>query len=608
MTRSNERLRTPVLRGISSAQKAALGAIALVWIIFQPFDATAQGGGVTPTQYDSQHCPPIACGSGGVGSGNVLPEGCSCLAEQESSIKCHNVKFEDGHTQQWCRENVKGPANLPAPPGCNPDEVKQQISTLSGTLKFLTAGPQCAISPQQCDAIPNRRVELLSDGSMVCQPVVCKKDTNITIGGKDLPFVGHVGGINFSSMCLSLPVKPVRSVDPNDKEGPSGATNAQFVRGDSPLSYTIHFENLATATAPAQTVVVTDQLDPQKVDLDSFRLGPIAFGADSTLAPAPGVRGWTGSVDLRPAQNLIVAINAGIDRSTGLVAWRLTSLDPATLQLTNDPAAGFLPPNANPPQGEGSVTFTVMPEGGLATGTMIQNQALVVFDTNAPIPTLTWLNTIDRDPPVTHVMPLPVTQTSATFPVQWTGSDAGSGIGAFTILVSDNGGPFAIWLDSVPDSSAMYPGEVGHSYAFLSLGTDLVGNVEPLKTMAEAATQIVSAPACASDVNAQLQVTRSGFGYNFSTQRFEQMVTLKNISAVTIVSPISLVLDSLSSNATLYNATGTTACATPAGSPFINWLNSLAPGASASIVLQFTNPTKGGITYATRALDGTAGR
>jgi hypothetical protein len=568
-------------------RRAIFPALLPVWLGVQPFEAIAQAGGVTSTPFDSQHCPPIACSAG-----EVVPEGCSCLAGDE----------------------FKKPPPLPAPDGCDPQKIADQLSGknegvlggIKGTIKLVTAPPSCQITPDQCEALPNRKTVTLSDGSTICQPKTCSKDC-FKFGGTDIgPF--HFGGIDFCSTCLSLPVKPVNSVDPNSKQGSLGATDAQFVRGDTPLSYTIHFENLATATAPAQVVVVTDQLDPQKVDVDSVRLGPIVFGTDTALAPAPGVRGWTGSVDLRPVQNLIVAISAGIDRSTGVVTWRFISVDPATEQLTDDPLAGFLPPNLDPPAGEGSVAFSVMPKGGLATGTAIQNQAVVVFDTNVAIATPTWLNTIDRDPPVTHVLSLPTTQSSPTFPVQWSGIDGGSGIGAFTILVSDNGGPFTVWLDSVAGSSAMYAGQIGHSYAFMSLGVDLVGNVEPLKTVADATTQIASAPACATDVGAQVQVTRSGYGYNFATQRFVQTITLKNISGSTFASPISLVLDHLSSNATLYNPTGTTACATPSGSPFINWLSSLAPGASASIVLQFTNPTKAGITYATRVLAGSGGR
>ena len=67
-------------------------------------------------------------------------------------------------------------------------------------------------------------------------------------------------------------------------------------------------------------------------------------------------------------------------------------------------------------------------------------------------------------------------------------------------------------------------------------------------------------------------------------------------------------LDSLSSNATLFNLSGATACAVPAGSPYINIAGDLNPGASVSVSLQFANPTKAGITYATRVLSGSAPR
>ena len=386
-----------------------------------------------------------------------------------------------------------------------------------------------------------------------------------------------------------------------------GTVSAQFIPPDVPLSYSIHFENLNTATAPAQIVVVTDQLDLQAMDLDTFRLGPIAFG-ENTLLPAPGVKGWTGGMDFRPGQNLIVSVAAGLDQTTGLVTWRFTSIDPDTGELTDDPDAGFLPPNTTPPAGEGSVAFTVMPKSGLTTGTAIRNQAVIVFDTNAAIATPTWLNTIDRDAPITHVLPLAATQISPTFTVQWAGTDAGSGIGGFTVFVSDNGGPFSKWLDNTSASSGSYAGQTGHSYGFFSIGADQAGNVEALKTAAEATTVVGSPPTCASNVSNQVQVTRSGFGYNLATQRFVQTVTLKNLSASILAGPLSLVLDNLSSNATLFSPSGTTACAAPAGSPFINSSGNLNPGASVSVTLQFMNPSRAGITYATRVLAGSAGR
>jgi len=64
------------------------------------------------------------------------------------------------------------------------------------------------------------------------------------------------------------------------------------------------------------------------------------------------------------------------------------------------------------------------------------------------------------------------------------------------------------------------------------------------------------------------------------------------------------VLDNLSANATLYQPSGTTSCSIPTGSPYVSAAGSLAPGATVTLSLQFTNPTKAAITYAPRVLAG----
>jgi hypothetical protein len=88
-------------------------------------------------------------------------------------------------------------------------------------------------------------------------------------------------------------------------------------------------------------------------------------------------------------------------------------------------------------------------------------------------------------------------------------------------------------------------------------------------------------------------VTRGGFVLNRRTNQVTQQVTLKNVSSQTVTGPLYLVLDSLSSNTTLVNATGTTS----GGRPYIQSAGNLAPGASRVLVLTFTNPASGGITY-----------
>lgn len=110
--------------------------------------------------------------------------------------------------------------------------------------------------------------------------------------------------------------------------------------------------------------------------------------------------------------------------------------------------------------------------------------------------------------------------------------------------------------------------------------------------------------ACASDVSSTVSVVRSGYSYNVVTKRYAQTVTLTNNNSSAITGPISLVLDNLSSNATLFNASGTTACAAPLGSPYLTLSGPLNGGGSATVLLQFTDPTKTGITYTTRVLAG----
>jgi hypothetical protein len=114
---------------------------------------------------------------------------------------------------------------------------------------------------------------------------------------------------------------------------------------------------------------------------------------------------------------------------------------------------------------------------------------------------------------------------------------------------------------------------------------------------------------CAADVTSSVTVTPGGFVLNPVTGRFAQTVTITNASANTITGPISLVLDGLSPNATLFNGTGTTdALELPAGSSYLNSSATLAPGQNTSFALQFSDPTHTTIIYTTRVLAGPGAR
>ena len=196
-------------------------------------------------------------------------------------------------------------------------------------------------------------------------------------------------------------------------------------------------------------------------------------------------------VDLRPEQDLIVEVSGWLDTGTGVLRWRLRSIDPETGALPEDPLAGFLPPNVTPPEGDGRVMFTVMPKAGLASGTEIGNGASIVFDVNDPIDTPAVLNTIDAGPPSSGVSELPSTTESSSFVVAWSGADdvGGSGIGRYDVYVSDNGGPFALW-QSTEEPSATWVGEEGHTYGFYSVAVDRVGHREPAPAEPHAVTTV----------------------------------------------------------------------------------------------------------------------
>ncbi len=285
----------------------------------------------------------------------------------------------------------------------------------------------------------------------------------------------------------------VNSYDPNDKAGPTGVGASKFVSSLQPLMYTIQFENIATATAPVQELVISDQLDPTVFDPSTVEFGPMTF-LGKVLVPPPGASSWATTVDLRPEQQLLVKVIASSNPNNGLLSWRMTGIDPATGAPPLDPRIGFLPPNVNAPEGEGAVTVSVSPRVTALTGTELTNDASIIFDSNAPIHTPTWLNTLDADKPYSRMVDLPATINTTTFKVSWRGDDVGlgAGVGNYTVYVSTNNGPFAPFLKNTGFTSGTFTGGVfGNTYAFASIARDRVGNVEDWSGSAQTVTTLV---------------------------------------------------------------------------------------------------------------------
>ena len=192
-----------------------------------------------------------------------------------------------------------------------------------------------------------------------------------------------------------------------------------------------------------------------------------------------------------------------LNLETGVITWRFRSLDPATLELPDDPDGGFLPPNQNAPEGEGFVTYIVRPKEGSPTGTRIDAQARIVFDVNEPIDTPAIAHTLDAGTPSASVNALPERTIGTTVNVSWAGADdaGGSGVGTFDVFVSDNGGPFVPFLLGTTDTSAVFTGEIGHTYEFLAVAIDNVGHRQPRPADAQARTTLVPEPLQVHDVD-----------------------------------------------------------------------------------------------------------
>ena len=116
-------------------------------------------------------------------------------------------------------------------------------------------------------------------------------------------------------------------------------------------------------------------------------------------------------------------------------------------------------------------------------------------------------------------------------------------------------------------------------------------------------------------VGPQITVTSSAFtpigGYIaglFTPRRVAQTVTLRN-NGPAITGPITLVLNNLSINARLTNATGqTTAALPPAGRPYVSQTAGLAANGIVTLRLEFTVSNNGAVTYTPVVIAGPGAR
>ncbi|MBI5197217.1 MAG: hypothetical protein HZA19_01265 [Nitrospirae bacterium] len=100
----------------------------------------------------------------------------------------------------------------------------------------------------------------------------------------------------------------------------------------------------------------------------------------------------------------------------------------------------------------------------------------------------------DAVKPESWVLALAVYQNQTPFDVQWSGIDEGSGISDYSILVSENGGPYSEWISSTTETRGVFPGQSGTTYAFYSVARDQAGNQEDPPAVPDTITMVDATP------------------------------------------------------------------------------------------------------------------
>ena len=277
----------------------------------------------------------------------------------------------------------------------------------------------------------------------------------------------------------------VYSYDPNDIYGYQAESGSNAVReGLIDVYYRIEFENdTAFATAAAHQVVITDTLDAKKFDLSSYEPTRVKIGEKT--AELSGDKDFVTTVDMRPEINAIAQVTGTYDEQKGIAQWKIESLDPMTMEPTDDPMEGVLPVSVNG-SGIGEVSYNISLKSGLSHGSEVDNRAGIVFDNNEVIMTPTWTNIMDLLAPESRVTDVRQLNDSLAV-VTVDAADGLSGPWRYDVYVQYGEGS-AWWkvAENVPaDTTATVKIYEGMDHGFYVVATDSAGNVEQKNPVAE---------------------------------------------------------------------------------------------------------------------------
>lgn len=267
--------------------------------------------------------------------------------------------------------------------------------------------------------------------------------------------------------------------DPNDIFGYMAESGSKYMKeGTTDVYYTIEFENdPEIANASAHTIVVKDTLDMSRFDLSTFAATGVKIG--SVEMKLNGEKNFSKrTMDLRPAIDVIAQVSLSLDEQKGIATWTIESLDPMSMEPTEDAMQGVLPVNVNG-NGQGELTFDIKLKPGMVEGETVGNRAGIVFDQEGVIMTPTWTNIVDATSPESHIIDV-VANADLTADIYIEVADEMSKPWKYDLYVQEGvDGKWERRALNIPVDSVLHiKVHEGIDHGFYVVATDSAGNVE----------------------------------------------------------------------------------------------------------------------------------
>ena len=187
---------------------------------------------------------------------------------------------------------------------------------------------------------------------------------------------------------------------------------------------------------------------------------------------------------MRPELYVIAQINQDYDPATGIVVWTIQSLDPMTMEPTDNPNQGVLPVNYYG-DGIGFIDYSINLKQAFDDGTEVSNRAGIIFDQEAVIMTPTWTNIVDAVKPTSHIENAVVEADSLNF--SFVSSDNRSGVWYHTLYYRNNSTEqeWQVRKPQIFGNTFMLPLDSLQTTEYLVMAVDSAGNVEEKEMVAE---------------------------------------------------------------------------------------------------------------------------